>query len=127
MAERQTWYYEKLDPETGRIKHAPVNDYDGKITGRIVFGVKQWFDENPEERKRLGWIKHITHDAKGIEFNRQTQYLVDAVRTIDEYTVEDDFKVVDKSEERMRLEEIGATGFTDIEDDVMVFYGGEWH
>ena len=48
----EKWSYEKL--ENGKMKHCPVNDYDGSVTGHIVFGVAAWFDENPEERKRLG-------------------------------------------------------------------------
>ena len=76
------WTYEKL--EDGKIKYAPMNDFDGKVTGHIVFGVEAWFDENPEERKRLGWVKHIRHDTKDIEYNRRTQYLVNETRQIDE-------------------------------------------
>ena len=40
---KQNWYYEKLDEE-GKLKHAPMNDMDGKITGKCVFGLKAWFD-----------------------------------------------------------------------------------
>lgn len=104
MADRITHYYERLKDD-GKIERAPVNDFDGKITGRIVFGVQAWFDENPEERKRLGWIKHITKDSKEIEYNHQTQYLTKATNIIDEYTVEDEYRVMDKSEEMMRQEE----------------------
>ena len=104
MAET-TWSYEKLD-ENSKIKYAPMNDFDGSVTGRIVFGVKAWFDENPEERKRLGWIKHIHHDTKDIEYDRRSQYLVKATRAIDEWTIEDEYHVLDKSEEMMRLQEL---------------------
>ena len=45
--------------EDGTIEHCPTYDYDGKITGKIVVNVQAYFDENPDERKRLGWIKHI--------------------------------------------------------------------
>ena len=102
------WYYEKLD-EDGKIKtvHENRNDFDGKITGKIVFGVREYFDENPEERKARGWIKHITHDPEEIAYNKQSQYLAREVRTIDEYTVEDVYHIVDKSEEQMRLSETG--------------------
>ena len=103
MAE-QKWSYEKLD-ENYKIKTAPMNDFDGKVTGHIVFGVKQWFDENPEERKRLGWIKHLHKDPKEVEYNHQTQYLVRQTRQVDEQTIEDVYHVMDKSEEMMRLEE----------------------
>lgn len=104
MAEPK-WTYEKLD-ENGKIKYVPINDFDGSVTGHIVFGVQAWFDENPEERKRLGWIKHILHETKDIEYNKYTQYLIRATKQIDEYTVEDDWKIMDKSEEMMRLEEL---------------------
>ena len=114
------WTYEKL--EDGKIKYAPMNDFDGKVTGHIVFGVAAWFDENPEERKRLGWVKHIKHDTKDIEYNRRTQYLVNATRQIDEYTIEDDWHIMDKSEEMMRLEEL--TIAMNIFDDEAIVYGG---
>lgn len=112
MAEELTWYYEKLD-EKGRVKRAPTNDADGKITGHHVYNLKAWFDENPEERKRLGWIKHIEHKTKDIEYDRTCQYLVNAPKTVDEYTVEDDWKVMDMSEEQMRLAEIRFDSFWD--------------
>lgn len=105
--DEEKWYYEKLD-ENGKVKHAPVNDADGKITGRHVFGLQYWFDENPEERKRLGWVKHLTKKTSEIQFNRQTQYLLRAVRTIDEYTVEDVYYVRDKTEEMMRYTELNG-------------------
>ena len=115
---KQNWYYEKLDEE-GKLKHAPMNDMDGKITGKCVFGLKAWFDENPEERTRLGWTKHITYDTKDMEYNRQTQFLAVSVRTVDEWTVEDVYHVMDKSEEMMRLDEVlshtsGGWEFDDI-------------
>ena len=99
------WDYERLD-ENYEIKHCPRNDYDGSITGHIVFGVKEWFDEHPEERKRLGWIKHIHHSTKDIDYDHQKQYLVRSVRQIDEYTVEDVHYIMDKSEEQMLFEEM---------------------
>lgn len=119
----EKWEYEKLD-ENGKIKYCPINDYDGKITGHIVFGVKAWFDENPEERKRLGWVKHIHHDTKNIEYNKRTQYLKRSTKQIDEYTVEDVYHVMDKSEEMMRLEELTRGGFWG-DDDVITFGGVE--
>ena len=119
MADEPKWHYEKLD-ENGKVKYAPPNDADGKITGRHVFGLKAWFDENPEEARRLGWIKHIEHKTKDIEYNRQTQFLVNGIKTIDEYTVEDEWHIMDKSEEMMRLEETGCTWF---DDDGIVTWG----
>lgn len=121
MAE-QKWTYQKLD-ENGRIKYAPTNDFDGSTTGHIVFNVTAWFDENPEERKRLGWVKHILHDTKNIEYNRQTQYLINATKQIDEYTVEDDWKIMDKSEEMMRLEELTGPMWV-FNDNNFIMYGG---
>lgn len=116
----EKWYYEKL--ENGKIKYAPINDFDGKITGHIVFNVKAWFDENPEERIRLGWTKHIRHDTKNIEYNKRTQYLINSTKQIDEYTIEDEWHIMDKSEEMMRLEEL--TRSTNIWDDGNIIYGG---
>lgn len=119
------WNYEKLD-ENYDIKEVSeyTNDTDGTITGHFVFNVKAWFDENPEERKKLGWIKHIFHDTKEIQYNRQSQYLISGLRVIDDYTVEDEYHVMDKSAEMMRLEEL----ITSI-DAVNIIIGGEvgWH
>ena len=122
MADKEPkWDYQKVD-ENGKIKWAPVNDYDGKITGHIVFGVKAWFDEHPEERKALGWIKHIRHDRKDIVYNKRTQYLVPSIKNIDEYTVEDEYHIMDKSEEMMRLEELCRNNA--FWDDDVVTWGG---
>ena len=117
----QKWTYEKLD-ENGKIKYAPTNDFDGSVTGHIVFGVEAWFNENPEERKRLGWVKHIHHETKDIEYNKRTQYLVKSIRQIDEWTVEDEYHIMDKSEEMMRLEELERGGY--LNDVEVIEYGG---
>lgn len=104
------WQYDKL-MEDGKIETISGDwkcDYDGKITGHIVINVKAWFDENPEERKRLGWIKHILHDNKDIEYNKQTQFLTKMVKQIDEYTIEDEYFVLDKSEDQLAFEEMLA-------------------
>lgn len=104
MAE-QKWHYEKLDEE-GNIKYCPTNDAKGEITGKYIIGLKEYFDENPEERKRLGWIKHIGHDSKDVEYNKQTQYLMRSTKQIDDFTVEDEYEVFDKTEEMLLLEEM---------------------
>lgn len=123
MAE-QKWRYEKLDEETGKIKHNPLNDMDGKITGRIVYGLKAWFDENPEERIRLGWIKHLYTEIKDLEYNRQTQYFMTSTQQIDAYTVEDVYHILDKTEDMLLREELGA--YEPYGEDAIVFYGGDW-
>ena len=115
------WKYEKLD-EHGRIEYAPANDPDGKITGRHVFNLKAWFDENPEERIRLGWTKHIIHPTKDIEYNRATQYLVNAPRRLDAYTIEDDWKIMNMSEEQMRLAELRGVGLDDWDADYDIVF-----
>lgn len=119
MADERNWYYEKLDEE-GRVKQAPPNDADGKITGRHVFGLKAWFDENPDERIRLGWVKHITHKTKDIEYDRATQYLARYVKPVDEHTVEDEYRIMQKSEEMMRIDEIRPFDWFD-DNDVIVW------
>lgn len=123
MAE-QKWRYEKLDAETGKIKNAPINDMDGKITGRIVYGLKAWFDENPEERIRLGWTKHLYTEIKDLEYNRQTQYFMTSTRQIDAYTVQDEYHILDKTEDMLLREELGA--YESYGEDGIVFYGGDW-
>lgn len=99
------YHYEKVNKDFC-AEVCPARDIDGTITGHIVINLKEWFDEHPEERKRLGWIKHISHDESEIDYDPQTQFVVKSLATIDEYTVEDIFHVVDKSEEVMRLEEM---------------------
>ena len=109
MAE-QKWQYDKLQ-EDGTIKTIYgdlQNDPDGKLTGHIVMNVKAWFDENPAERIRLGWTKHILHDEKEIDYNKQTQFLSKCIMQVDEYTIEDQFFVLDKSEEQLAFEEMLA-------------------
>ena len=106
------WSYEKLT-EQYELKTCPTNDYDGSVTGHIVYNVPAWFDENPEERKRLGWIKHIRHSKEEIReivggWNPQTQNLVTTLKQIDEWTVEDTYHVLDKSEEQLLFEEMLA-------------------
>ena len=100
-----TWVYEKLD-EDGKIKRLPQNDSKGEITGKFIIGLPEYFDEHPEERKCLGYIKHISHNINEVVYNKQTQYVRSNVTQIDEYTVEDAYEVFDKTEEMMLLEEM---------------------
>lgn len=115
-------FYEKI--EGGNARRCPMNDYDGSVTGRVVINVPAWFDENPAEARRLGWVKHITHSRKEIEemvggYDHQSQYVVRYMRQVDEWTVEDVYAVLDKSEEMMLMEELaGAT-----ETGGLVFFG----
>lgn len=103
--------YVKLD-DSGRIIHCPANDNKGEITGKYIIGLQEYFDENPAERIRLGWIKHILHCSEEIEYNKQTQYLEKGYRQVDEYTIEDEYTVLDKTEEMMLLEEmLDAVGY----------------
>lgn len=88
MAAEMKWSYGKLNPETGKLELCPMNDLDGTKTGKIILNVPAYFDENPSERIRLGWTKHIEHDAKDMDYNPQSQYLVKALRQIDDHTVE---------------------------------------
>lgn len=122
--EKTWWEYEKLD-ENGDMKTLPPHDLDGAITGRKILNLKSWMDENPEERIRLGYIKHIHPREDSVEYNRQTQYLVQSLRQIDDYTVEDVYHVLDKSEDQMALEEMlesAVPGVTTIGG--FTFFGG---
>lgn len=106
-------YYEKLDEKMDLIR-CPQDDKDGSIVQKMVNGVPLvvlnvpiYFDEHPEERKRLGWVKHITHDPETeVEYNKQTQFLVKSTVPVDEYTVEDTYHVLDKSEEQLAFEDM---------------------
>ena len=120
MAKEITYRYEKWDPEKLEMKYCPTDDKDGSVTGKFILNVPKYFDENPEERIRLGWIKHITHDNSDVEYNKQTQYLIKSQRQVDEYTIEDVYHVLDKTEEQMLFEDMlhVANG-----EDSIVWYG----
>ena len=117
--------------EDGTIERCPTYDYDGKITGKIVINIPAYFDEYPDERKRLGWVQHNTLTKDEIAeqvggWDKQRQYLVKSLKTIDEWTVQDEYHVMDKSEEMMLMEEISqASGSVGFVDTGIVFFGGE--
>ena len=122
------WSYEKLK-EDGKIEtvNTNKNDFDGSITGHIVFGVKEWFDEHPEERIRLGWVKHIHHNPEkyGIEYNKQSQYLEKTVKRLDAYTCEDVYEVKYKTEDMMRRAEESGYISNGWEGNGIIFYEGD--
>jgi len=109
MAEeaKKKWKYEKLN-EKGEVDSVVdyTNDADAKYTGKHIINVKAYFDENPEERIRLGWTKHIFYEKPNVEYNKQTQFVSISQRQVDEYTIEDVYHVMDKSEEQMAFEEM---------------------
>lgn len=112
MGDGRNWYYERLGAD-GKVERLQANDYDGSITGRIVFGTSAWFDENPDERIARGWTKHITHSRDEVremfpDYDPCSQYVVKSVRAVDAHTVEDVYHVLDKSEEMMLAEELRA-------------------
>lgn len=106
------WTYERMR-EDGTLQRCPAIDADGSVTGHVVINVKAWMDENPEERKRLGWVKHISYDydeiKEMVDYDPQTQIIVTATQQVDEWTVEDIYHVIDKSEEMMRMEALLET------------------
>lgn len=103
--EELKWTYEKLD-ENGKIKFCPINDSKGEVTGKFIINLPAYFDEHPEERIRLGWIKHIEHYPKEVEYDHQAQYLQKSVKQIDDFTIEDEYTVFDKTGEMFLLEEM---------------------
>ena len=119
MAERN-YYYERYK-EDCTAERCPQDDKDGKISGHLILNLPAWFDENPEERKRLGWIKHITKDTSKVEYDRQTQFLVKSVRQIDEFTVEDVYNVLTKSEEQLAFEEMLSVAMMSDDNGIVFF------
>lgn len=113
------WYYEKFDENLNLVR-CPQDDKDRSVTGKYILNVPAYFDENPDERIRLGWTKHITHDESEIDYNRQTQFLVKGMRQIDAYTVEDVYNVLTKSEDQLAFEEMLAVAMWG--DGGFVFY-----
>lgn len=105
------WRYEKYDKEFKQIA-CPTHDTDGSLTGKVIINLPVWFDENPEERIRLGWIKHYYYDFDELEkmYDRQTQFVVQAAKMVDEYTIRDEITVFDKTEDMLAYEEIDGSG-----------------
>lgn len=106
--------YEKIG-ENDKLQYCPVNDPDGSITGHIVMNVKAWFDENPEEAHRLGWIKHLYYNDHE-EFKKDypdydpaANYYVQTTEKVDDYTIKDVYHAIPKTEEMMLLEEMLET------------------
>ncbi len=108
--------YERID-ENNKLQYCPLNDYDGSIsqTGNCIIGLKAWFDENPEERKRLGWVKHWYYETnKEVrdalpEYDPTQHYLTCTTKMIDEYTAQDEYHIIPKTDEMMELEEMLET------------------
>lgn len=115
------YYYEKLD-EDMNIERCPMDDKDGSITGKIIIGLQRYFDENPEERIRLGWIKHIVPDRKEVEYNPQTQFILTTQQQIDPYTITDVYHVRNKSEDQLLFEEMLSVAMGSSGSGI-VFYG----
>ena len=108
MAEER-YSYEKYDAETGKVEYCPQDDKDGKVTGKYILNLSKWFDENPEERKKLGWIKHIEHTPdEMLDYDPQTEFIVKSIKTVDEYTIEDVLHIMTKSEDQLAFEEMLA-------------------
>lgn len=103
----ESWEYEKLDENYNKM-FCPMNDIDGKITGHSIIGLRQWFDENPEERKRLGWVKHIHHAAKDQlgDYDTTTHFPVCTTKQVDEFTIEDEWHLLPISEDMMVFTEL---------------------
>lgn len=108
------WTYERLKPDyTVESISEYYNDTDGKISGKCIINLKAYFDENPDEWKRLGFTKHIEFTPEEIKarwpYNPANQYLVASTKQVDEWTIEDEYHVMEKSEEMMRLQELLST------------------
>jgi len=99
------WNYEKIG-EDGKTETAPIHDLDGKITGKCILNLRCWFDENPEIRVNLGYIKHIRHYPDELNYDSQTQYVQRGLKENSDFEVEDVLTAVDKSVEMMQYEEI---------------------
>lgn len=103
--------YEKLD-ENYKMHYCPANDNDGSVTGKIVMNVKAWFDENPEEARKRGWIKHLSYESNEEfkkdfpDFDPASQILVSGTKRIDDFTIQDEYHIIDKTPEMMELEEM---------------------
>lgn len=120
-----TYTYEKLvDGKRETVSEYTI-DHDKSITGKFVVNVKAYFDENPDERIRLGWTKHI-HPDSSLVYDKQTHYLVTLPKQIDEYTIEDQYYALPKSEDMLELQEmLESLGvyYDGADDDMDTFAG----
>ena len=98
-----TYDYEKLVERKKKTVSEFTIDSDRSITGKYIVNVKAYFDENPEERIRLGWTKHI-HPDRDLFYDKQTHYLVVLPKQVDEFTIVDEYHALPKSEEMLELE-----------------------
>ena len=122
MAESYT--YEKMVDGKRKTVGVYTIDHDKSITGKFVVNVQAYFDENPEERIRLGWTKHI-HPDNTLIYNKQTHYLVTLPKQVDEYTIVDEYHALPKTEEMLELEEmlesLGVMYDSGDDDDLLGF------
>lgn len=124
MAESYT--YEKLVDGKRKTVNEYTIDHDKSITGKFIVNVRAYFDENPDERIRLGWTKHI-HPDNTLLYDKQTHYLVTLPRQVDEYTIVDEYHALPKTEEMLELEEmleslgVWYDSSEDNEDDGLLF------
>ena len=100
-----TYDYEKLVDGKRKTVSEYTIDSDRSITGKYIINVKSYFDENPAERIRLGWTKHI-HPDRDLVYDKQTHYLVVLPKQVDEFTIVDEYHALPKSEEMLELEEM---------------------
>lgn len=120
-----TYTYEKLVDGKRETVGEYTIDHDKSITGKFVVNVKAYFDENQEERIRLGWTKHI-HPDRELIYDKQTHYLVTLPKQIDEYTIEDQYYALPKSEDMLELQEmLESLGvyYDGADDDMDTFAG----
>ena len=127
-----TYTYEKLVDGKLRTANEYTIDHDKSLTGKFVVNAKAYFDENPDERIRLGWTKHI-HPDSTLVYDKQTHYLVVLPKQVDEFTIVDEYHALPKSEEMLELEEmleslgVWYDGANDDDDYGVVVGGGRIH
>lgn len=107
------WRYEKYDEDFNRTL-CPNHDDNGSITGKVIINLRTWFDENPEERIRLGWIKHYYYSYDEVKkmYDQQTQFVEISTKMIDEFTLQDEIIVFDKTEDMLAHEELTGSSMS---------------
>lgn len=96
--------YKRFD-EDGDLEYAPSCDYDGKITGKIIYNLHQYFEENPEEYIRLGYTKYILNENYPIDY-KGNQLVLTEYKNIDEHTIKAIYHVIDAPEERILIDQL---------------------
>lgn len=95
-----TWYKRIVN---GKLEIAPTNDLDGKLSGKPVIGFQAWLEENPEEAKRIGFVKVVDHEE---DYDHNRFYTIERHEEHDDGSIHIFYDLHEKTEEMILLNEL---------------------